>query len=71
MMTISLPRRGHLAVLPSAAAIAMLAMPAFAQAPRPAEAPPRAPAAAAGQAAAAPSLPGGASSLQEAHGDWV
>ncbi|MBN8944668.1 MAG: invasion associated locus B family protein [Rhizobiales bacterium] len=49
----------------------MLAVPAFAQAPRPAEAPPRAPAAAAGQAAAAPSLPGGASSLQEAHGDWV
>ncbi|MGL4288785.1 MAG: invasion associated locus B family protein, partial [Phreatobacter sp.] len=45
-------------------------MPVVAQAPRPAEAP-RPAAAAAAQAAPAPSLPGGATSLQESHGDWV
>lgn len=62
-------------VLSTAAACAMLAMPAFAQAPRPAEAPRPAAAAAAAAPAApaapAPTLPGGATSLQESHGDWV
>ncbi|QCI69530.1 invasion associated locus B family protein [Phreatobacter stygius] len=48
----------------------MLATPAFAQTPRP-DAAPRPPAAAAAVAAQAPSLPGGATSLQESHGDWV
>jgi invasion protein IalB len=63
--------RAPRAVLPAAAALAMLATAALAQTGRPPQPAPRPAPASPVAASTAPSLPGGATSLQEAHGDWV